>query len=452
MTVSPETIDQNISLLENGELLTKIENDVFEKIKAAGNFLSQSIVSRCAGGWVRDKLLGEQSDDIDICVEGCTAVEFGQALAAQFPEGTTKTIILQENREQSKNMQTVRICIFGDKWIDICGLRGDDSATSESATPLTDAQHRDFTINALFYNITLSKVEDFVGGIPDLKNGIIRTPIDPFLTFGEDPLRIIRAARFHAKFGYEFDESIFEAAKSHVSDFESKITRERVVAELTKIIEKKGMLDFLDFINQIGFFSSVFDPYHILNIDGFEARERCRIVLSRNPSNLEESLLFGAIFYPVYGTKEQQDPEHPKKKMPIIEWAVCRALKMPLRIAEEANTLVYGAKEAISIKHDRINVGHWVRKVGSIWPYAKFLIFDESEYEKSKDLYKFIEDEKMENIYEMKPLMNGKDLAELLGIKPGKGFSTKVEELIDWQLENPNGTADDYRDYINSRK
>ena len=444
----PSSIDHNISLLESGASLTEIEINLFHKIIAAGIEISESVICRCAGGWVRDKILGIQSDDIDICVEGCSSSKFGEILASQFPEGTTKIIIMQENPEQSKNMKTVRVCVFGDKWIDICELRGDE----HSSTPLTDAQHRDFTINALFYNIQLSKVEDFVGGIADLKNGIIKTPLDPFLTFDEDPLRIIRAARFHAKFGYSYDEAIFDAARKHLQDFESKITRERVVAELTKIIEKNGILDFLNFLITINFFNAIFDPYHKFNIDPQEAKQRCEIILNRNPKLYQQSITFGAIFLPLYDYNEQQDPEHPKKKISAIEWAICRGMKMPLRIAEEAKILVMGSKLAIHLNLTRLFVGRWIRKVGMLWPYTKYLILDQKEYEKMDNLYNFIYKENLENIYELKPLINGKELADLLGVKPGKGFSLKVEELIDWQLENPDGTANDYKAYIKQKQ
>ena len=444
----PSAIDHNITLLEKRTSLTEVELNIFDKIVAAGNQISERVICRCAGGWVRDKILGIQSDDIDICVEGCTSSQFGEALVSQFPEGTTKTIILQENPEQSKNMKTVRVCIFGDKWIDICNLRGDDQA----CTPLTDAQHRDFTINALFYNIQHSKVEDFVSGVNDLKEGLIRTPIDPYLTFNEDPLRVVRAARFHAKFGYSYDPLIFEAARKNLQNFETKITRERVVAELTKIIEKNGILDFLNFIININFFNAVFDPYHKFNINPIDAKERCEIILSRNPTSYKQSIIFAAIFLPLNEEQEQQDPEHPKKKISAIEWAIGRGMKMPLRIAEEAKTLVLGSKQATNLKLNRLCVGRWIRKVGLLWPYTKYLILDQNEYDQIDHLYKFIHQEKMENIYELKPLMNGKELANLLGVKPGKGFNLKVEELIDWQLENPDGTADDYRDYIKQQQ
>lgn len=441
-------IDRNIQLLESGELLTEKEVSTFEKIKAAGACFDPQVISRVAGGWVRDKLLGKQSDDIDICIEGCTADDFGLKLSQQFPENTTKIIVLQDNPKQSKFMKTVRVCIFGDTWIDICNLRGEGDVT----TPLTDALHRDFSINALFYNITYSKVEDFVGGIPDLKNQVIRTPNDPNLTFAEDSLRIIRAARFHARLGYRYHESIFDAAKSHLADFEEKITKERVVTELTKVIELNGLIDFLDFIINIGFFEAVFDPYHIFSIDPLQAKERLVKVLSRSPPDLICPLALGAIFMPIHNTDRRPDPEHPKHLCDPVEWAICRAMRMPVKSAENANILVQGAITANSVKLTRKEAGHWVRKIGEIWPLAKYLILDDAEFKKCEEnLFKFIEDENLSKCYDMKCLINGKDLAKLLGIKPGRGFQKYVDELIDWQLDHPTATKEDYEEYIRNK-
>lgn len=442
-------IDKNIELLESGELLTEKEVSVFEKIKAAGSCFDPQVICRVAGGWVRDKLLGKQSDDIDICIEGCTSDDFGQKLSQQFPENTTKIIVMQENPKQSKFMKTVRVCIFGDTWIDVCNLRGEETETS----PLTDAKHRDLSINALFYNITYSKVEDLVGGIPDLKNQIIRTPIDPDLTFTEDPLRIIRAIRFYVRLGYKIHESIYEAAKLHVTDFEEKITKERVVAETIKIIEMGGLSTFLDYVIKIGFFDAIFDPYHLYSLNPLQAQERLNTVMARSPPDLHIPIQLGAIFYPIHDCEPRPDPEHPRRNQPAMEWAICRAMRMPVKYAEDANKLVRGALTANTIELTRKTVGHWVRKIGSIWPFVKYLIFDQSEFDKCENnLFKFITEQDLTTCYDMKCLINGKDLAKLLGIKPGKGFQVHVDELIDWQLENPNGTKDDYENYIKNKK
>lgn len=79
-------------------------------------------------------------------------------------------------------------------------------------TPLTDALRRDFTINALFYNIETHQVEDWTEkGIDDIDLKIIRTPLAPLVTFKDDPLRVLRCFRFKARFNFSIDHHIYES-------------------------------------------------------------------------------------------------------------------------------------------------------------------------------------------------------------------------------------------------
>ena len=106
------------------------------------------------------------------------------------------------------------------------------------STAKEDALRRDFTSNSLFYNLHTGKVEDYVGGLEDLRHGLLRTPRDPFKTFSDDPLRILRAARFAGRFGYSIHESITAAASSASiqADLASKVSRERMGIEIGKCL------------------------------------------------------------------------------------------------------------------------------------------------------------------------------------------------------------------------
>jgi tRNA nucleotidyltransferase/poly(A) polymerase len=104
---------------------------------------------------------------------------------------------------------------------------------------LEDAQRRDFTINALFYNINDDCVEDFCGtGLYDLQHGLIRTPISPFVTFKDDPLRVLRAVRFCSRFNFILDEDLILATQhEHVKEaLYGKVSRERVYKECEGMI------------------------------------------------------------------------------------------------------------------------------------------------------------------------------------------------------------------------
>ena len=98
---------------------------------------------------------------------------------------------------------------------------------------------RSCLLPSLFYNIHTSKVEDHVGGMDDLRAGLLRTPRDPAKTFSDDPLRILRAARFAGRFGYRVDDLISAAAQQPTikSDLASKVSRERMGIEIQKSLQ-----------------------------------------------------------------------------------------------------------------------------------------------------------------------------------------------------------------------
>ena len=209
---------------------------------------------RFTGGWVRDKLLGKTSKDIDIGISSMTGFQFGtlmkQYLADPKRESKYGQDVLgglariEANPEKSKHLETVTTKILGLE-IDLVNLRKetyvDDSRnpTMEFGSPKDDALRRDSTVNALFYNLTTSEVEDFTErGLADMDSRIIRTPLSPYQTFKDDPLRILRCIRFASKLGYSIDP---EAQKS-MSDkgikdaLRLKITRERVGTEIERTL------------------------------------------------------------------------------------------------------------------------------------------------------------------------------------------------------------------------
>ncbi|EFJ27391.1 hypothetical protein SELMODRAFT_25834, partial [Selaginella moellendorffii] len=196
---------------------------------------------RVAGGWVRDKLLGVESHDLDIALDDMTGQQFCDrvvpCLRKTDPPCSYK--VIKSNPERSKHLETTKLEILGGE-LDVVNLRSEtyskDSRIPTSmkfGTPSEDAYRRDLTINSLFYNVAADKVEDFTGRglcVKDLKLGKIRTPLPPLVTFLDDPLRVLRSIRFAARFNFELDEELecVASADSVKAAFETKITRERI--------------------------------------------------------------------------------------------------------------------------------------------------------------------------------------------------------------------------------
>ncbi|CCF48968.1 hypothetical protein NDA11_003824 [Ustilago hordei] len=189
--------------------------------------------ARIAGGWVRDKLLSRDSDDLDITLSTLTGNAFALHLKhylstpsfaasplAQSPffqdEGSEMGRIgkIAANPEQSKNLETATARLLGLS-LDFVNLRketydlGSRIPTMTFGTPKEDAERRDITINSLLYNVHTRQVEDHTGlGLQDLASGLIRTPLPPLTTFLDDPLRVLRCVRFSSRFAYELHPTI----------------------------------------------------------------------------------------------------------------------------------------------------------------------------------------------------------------------------------------------------
>ena len=230
-------------------VLTAKEESLFNKLLSAVSSLRLGCTVRVAGGWVRDKLLGLQSDDIDLALDTLSGADFAVSVSAYLlssGQGRTSSVgTIRSNPDQSKHLETATfvldsVSIDANRFRDEIYHSDSRIPSIQPSTALEDAQRRDFTINALFYNIHTRCVEDLIGGVADMTARTIRTPTSAAVTFRDDPLRVLRAARFAARFGYSVDREVSEAAASAVvhNDLRAKVTKERVGIEVRKMMGK----------------------------------------------------------------------------------------------------------------------------------------------------------------------------------------------------------------------
>jgi len=242
-----------VSLDEQETNIKRFLLNASEHISKCGNFQKPTI--RFVGGWVRDKLRGEESKDIDVAIDCMTGKEFYLGLKAYEDEllkdRTTATTVLgklaeiKKDADKSKHLETATTRLFGVD-IDLVNLRT-ETYSEESRNPVMqmgtaedDAMRRDATINALFYNLTTDEIEDFTGkGLADLQARRIRTPLDPEQTFRDDPLRILRLIRFACRFNYKIDDNVKHCMTDHAvqTALANKISRERVLIEFEKMLK-----------------------------------------------------------------------------------------------------------------------------------------------------------------------------------------------------------------------
>lgn len=215
--------------------LSEFETSLFSLVRSAIEQSPKLVTVRVAGGWVRDKLLGIQSNDIDLVVDSISGEEFGEALASV--EASIKILV---NPEQSSHIRSIRILIQGNE-IDCTQLRKERYGNLRIpdwvgvGTLEDDARRRDFTVNALYWNIMEETVEDVVGGLKDLECKVIRVLGNPSQSLREDPLRILRAIRFAHRLGFKLEDSLaIECSK--VDQEWVKVSRERIGDELWKML------------------------------------------------------------------------------------------------------------------------------------------------------------------------------------------------------------------------
>ncbi|KAF9764972.1 putative CCA tRNA nucleotidyltransferase 1 [Nosema granulosis] len=242
------------------------EEEIFNKVLDCSNQYFKDANPRVAGGWVRDKIMGCSSFDLDIALDGVSGYEFAMKLQELNSQGVSSAGLVKCNPEKSKHLETAVLNIDG-HFIDFVNLRKETYTSTripkiEFGTPFEDAHRRDLTINALFYNIKTKEIEDFTGkGIEDLFKRCIRTPLDPSTTFKDDPLRILRVFRFHSKFSFAICDEIIQALKNEdlKAQLHEKVSKERINIELFKMINyPTGHIGIFDIINN-GFVECIFD-------------------------------------------------------------------------------------------------------------------------------------------------------------------------------------------------
>lgn len=193
----------------------------------------QNLQAYVIGGYVRDILLGRPSKDIDIVVVG-NGLDLAKSCAAKL---RVKKVSLFENFGTAQ-------FVYKDLDVEFVGARK-ESYRRDSRKPIVengtlkdDQDRRDFTINAMALSLhkdNFGELIDPFGGLEDLENHVLRTPLEPGTTYSDDPLRMMRAIRFATQLNFKIERKSLEAIRENASRLEI-ISRERISDELNKII------------------------------------------------------------------------------------------------------------------------------------------------------------------------------------------------------------------------
>ncbi len=221
------------------------------------------------GGFVRDIFLKRPSKDIDVVTLG-SGIELAGFVAAELGKKAKLTVF--------KNFGTAQIK-FKDLEVEFVGARK-ESYTRDSRNPIVedgtiedDQNRRDFTINAMAICLNKNRFSELVdpfNGLNDLKNFVIRTPLNPDITFSDDPLRMMRGIRFSAQLGFFLEENTFDAIARNKERIEI-ISKERIADELNKIMmSRKPSVGFI-LLEKTGLLELIFPE--VLALKGAETKD-----------------------------------------------------------------------------------------------------------------------------------------------------------------------------------
>lgn len=211
-------------------LSDRIDQPIFHKVGSVADEINRECY--VVGGYVRDLFLHRHSKDIDFVTVG-SGIEVAEAVARKL--GAKCNVFRNFGTAQVKNH---------DFELEFVGARR-ESYNRDSRNPIVedgtlddDLARRDFTINAMAISVNAGNFGELIDpydGIGDLDYQLIRTPLDPDVTFSDDPLRMMRAIRFATQLAFTIDDDTFEAIRRNASRIEI-ISKERIADELMKIM------------------------------------------------------------------------------------------------------------------------------------------------------------------------------------------------------------------------
>ncbi|KAK3338208.1 hypothetical protein B0H65DRAFT_434532 [Neurospora tetraspora] len=476
-----------------------------------GKNVNEPVILRWAGGWVRDKLLGTESHDIDVAINNMTGEAFALRLRDYCdadpahrerhsigPADVGNLHKIARNPDKSKHLETTTIKLFGLD-VDFVNLRK-ETYTEDSRNPQVefgtaeeDALRRDATVNALFYNLHTGKVEDFTGGMKDMDRNLIRTPLEPLQTFMDDPLRVLRLIRFASRLGFTIDEE----AKAVMGDervleaLKLKISRERIGVELEKMLKGPDPLSSLTYINDLSLYHTLFTDSSRPDFPrppltswpiAYQTLHSLSTTLA-TPGSIysllvtsPESAYFAwnlAALVPFAPLPDDPPLKGGKPAPPLATQAAREGYRAPNKLTDVI-TASHRHRQAIlamrdlvvrpaagdegkKMERDRLGMAirGWDSRpgVGANWRlqvlYA--VLVDVAERTTGEEGKETVEDVLKEwqafldHLVEMdlmdapsvKRIIDGKQLAAALGVKPGKWMGQALEVVMAWQLRNP---------------
>ena len=221
-----------MKILTQQDIINKLNSELFHRLTETADALG--IECYLVGGYVRDLMLERATNDIDVVVVG-SGISMAEAFCKRLGRGAHLSVF--------RNFGTAQVK-WHDQEVEFVGARK-ESYSHDSRKPIVedgtledDQNRRDFTINAMAVCLNSNRLGELVDpfdGVLDLQDGIIATPLDPDITFSDDPLRMMRCVRFATQLRFQIEEETFAALERNRERIRI-ISQERIIDELNKIM------------------------------------------------------------------------------------------------------------------------------------------------------------------------------------------------------------------------
>ena len=257
-------------MLSDADLAQILNQDIFHQISEAADALGMECY--VVGGYVRDLFLERPSKDIDVVVVG-SGIRVAEELKKRYGKHAHLSVFRNFGTAQLK-VRSFGVSSQGGLEVEfVCARRESYSHDSrkpvvEDGTLEDDQNRRDFTINAMAVCLNKARFGELVdpfNGVYDLEDGIIRTPLDPDITFSDDPLRMMRCVRFATQLGFYIEEETFDALQRN-ADRLNIISGERIQDELNKIIMAPHPSTGFDYLYRSGLLPLILPELTALDI------------------------------------------------------------------------------------------------------------------------------------------------------------------------------------------
>ena len=476
-----------MKLYSDEELAEILDQEIFHQISRIIDQLG--VDGYVVGGYVRDIFLERPSNDIDVVVVSENPSDWEEGCGIKVARALAKSIGHRAHLSVFKSFGTAQVK-FRDEGkefeIEFVGARK-ESYSHDSRKPIVengtledDQNRRDFTINAMAICLNGSRFGELVdpfNGLADLEDGIIATPLEPGVTFSDDPLRMMRCIRFATQLNFQIEPETFEALE-RMADRIGIVSAERIEVELNKIMmaphpsigleymQRTGLMQIilpelaaLDIVEKRGNRAHKNNFYHTLEVLENVCRTR-NDKQGREPSdfNYQLWLRWGALLHDIGKTKS-------KRWDPLVGWTfhnhnaigakmvpeIFRRLKLPMgaemRYVQKLVDLhmrpIVIADDVVTDSAVRRLLNDAGDDIDDLMTLCEADITSKNQVRKARFLENFrIVREKLADLKEkdykrlLQPVIDGNEIMEIFHLKPSREVGTLKQCLKDAVLDN----------------